>query len=395
MPAYLPLHDPSVRPTSYKQYIFSQCRRVGSRAKLCLLVSFGLLSILVLSFRSTAWRDLGYLLRPLWDTPPTAFTVIPHYDHPNVSAGDICILHGWKKRPERARVWDATIFSVELDLLEIRLRELYPVVDHFIIVESNTTFTGHTKPLLFAQHRHEPRFAWASDKIIYSAITLPSEIPGVGPAEATWSNERRSRREINSILRSYGAQSGELMIQADVDEIPSARTIGLIRECEGYPAVLHLQLRNYMFAFTRRIPETKGGGSWRASVKTWDPSGVGYTGYMHGRQSDAILADAGWHCSWCFRYLEDFRFKMTSYSHFDRVTRPRSQLDLAAIQRKVCEGKDLFDMLPEAYTFRDLAILMKGHPLEESYIDLPWWIVQKPEQYAYLLRQENCMREVR
>jgi beta-1,4-mannosyl-glycoprotein beta-1,4-N-acetylglucosaminyltransferase len=39
-------------------------------------------------------------------------------------------------------VFDAILFSNEMDMLEIRLRELYDVVDKFVIVESDHTFTG-------------------------------------------------------------------------------------------------------------------------------------------------------------------------------------------------------------------------------------------------------------
>lgn len=32
-----------------------------------------------------------------------------------------------------------------------------------------------------------------------------------------------------------------------------------------------------------------------------------------------VLADAGWHCSFCFRYIGEFQMKMLGYSHADRV----------------------------------------------------------------------------
>lgn len=350
MSAYIPLEDLAGPPSLSLHTLSTRFRRIRRRTKIFLLLGIVVFVTTFLLYHRTLWRDLGYLLRPIWDTPPKPFTVIPHYDHPNVSTSDLCALHGWERRDTHVRVWDATIFSVELDLLEIRLRELYNVVDHFIIIESETTFTGRPKPLLFAQHRHEPRFSWASDKILYKSLVLPSEIPGISHADVTWRNEGRSRREINDVLRTYGARAGDLLIQADVDEIPSARAIELTKSCKGYPDVLHLQLRSYMYSFTREVPNTAGSGSWRASVKTWNPDGDGYRGYEHGRQSDVILSDSGWHCSWCFRFLVDFQFKMTGYSHFDRVTQPEKQLSLGEIQRKVCDGKDVFDMFPVSQT---------------------------------------------
>ncbi len=51
----------------------------------------------------------------------------------------------------------ASPFFNELDLLEIKCRELAGIVDLFVIVESTLTFTGIPKPLYFANNK--ARFA--------------------------------------------------------------------------------------------------------------------------------------------------------------------------------------------------------------------------------------------
>ena len=43
---------------------------------------------------------------------------------------------------------DAFIFNNEFDILKARIDYLKDVVDYFVIVESNTTFTGNRKKLL-------------------------------------------------------------------------------------------------------------------------------------------------------------------------------------------------------------------------------------------------------
>ena len=60
---------------------------------------------------------------------------------------------------------DAVMMSSELDLMEIRLNELDDVVDRFLIVESNATFTGLSKETYFAQNRE--RFSKFQDRIVY------------------------------------------------------------------------------------------------------------------------------------------------------------------------------------------------------------------------------------
>lgn len=44
-------------------------------------------------------------------------------------------------------VYDCFIFFNEFEQLNIRLHELNPIVDRFVLVESNQTFSGNMKPL--------------------------------------------------------------------------------------------------------------------------------------------------------------------------------------------------------------------------------------------------------
>ena len=64
---------------------------------------------------------------------------------------------------------DSFLFFQELDLLEIRLRYLYPFVDKFIIVESCQSFTGRRKEFNF--EKNIKRYDKYLKKIIYFKIT--------------------------------------------------------------------------------------------------------------------------------------------------------------------------------------------------------------------------------
>ncbi len=50
--------------------------------------------------------------------------VIRHYYAENISLARLCELHGWSLRENPRRVFDAVMFSNEIDLLEIRLQVL-------------------------------------------------------------------------------------------------------------------------------------------------------------------------------------------------------------------------------------------------------------------------------
>lgn len=79
---------------------------------------------------------------------------------------------GFPVRDSSIRVFDGFIFFDEEELLEIRLNELYDIVDYFVIVEGNRNFRGISKPLLFNQLQHDERFYKFRSKIKYVVCDL-------------------------------------------------------------------------------------------------------------------------------------------------------------------------------------------------------------------------------
>ena len=65
-------------------------------------------------------------------------------------------------------IYDCFIFFNELDLLEIRLSELYNYVDYFVIVEANKTFKGKSKPFYFEENKQ--KYKKYLDKIIHVKV---------------------------------------------------------------------------------------------------------------------------------------------------------------------------------------------------------------------------------
>ena len=53
------------------------------------------------------------------------------------------------------KIYDCFTFFNEFELLEVRLNELYDVVDKFVLVEMAETHQGNPKPLLFLENRHK------------------------------------------------------------------------------------------------------------------------------------------------------------------------------------------------------------------------------------------------
>ncbi|OIW20399.1 hypothetical protein TanjilG_10575 [Lupinus angustifolius] len=322
-------------------------------------------------------QKISYFLRPLWEKPPKPFNVTPHYYQENVSMENLCKLHGWGVREYPRRVYDAVLFSNEIEILTVRWKELYPYITEFVLLESNSTFSGLPKPLVFNSNRAQ--FKFAEQRLTYGTIGGRFK-----KGENPFIEEAYQRVALDQLLKIAGITDDDLLIMSDVDEIPSAHTINLLRWCDEVPSILHLQLKNYLYSFEFLLDEK----SWRASVHRYQS---GKTRYAHYRQSNDMLADSGWHCSFCFRRISDFIFKMKAYSHNDRV-RFSHYLSPERIQKVICKGADLFDMMPEEYTFKEIIGKMGPIPHSYSAVHLPAFILENADKYKFLL-PGNCMRE--
>ena len=80
------------------------------------------------------------------------------------------------------KVIDCFTFYNELEILELRLEELYDVVDLFILVEAEKTHKGENKRFIFEENKW--RFEKWIDKIINVKAYYPSNI------DDPWSREK-------------------------------------------------------------------------------------------------------------------------------------------------------------------------------------------------------------
>ncbi len=191
------------------------------------------------------------------------------------------------------------IFSVELDLLEMRIKELWPFVDLFIVLEADKTFTGKPKRLLLKENLKN--FLWAKEKFWYE---LYNGLEKLSSGESPFKNENKMREQMKKIIERY-AKNGDIIICSDVDEIPSSHTIELLKECEGYPDIMHLQLKTYFYSFEYFYSLDD---SWRANVNIYNKSVFSYD---HVKKSNHMLADSGIKIS--FNAFSNFIFDLILY----------------------------------------------------------------------------------
>jgi hypothetical protein len=205
------------------------------------------------------------------------------------------------------RVFDCFTFFNELNLLELRLNELFDKVDFFVLAEAPVTFQGQPKPLVYAENKD--RFAAFSRKIIHLVI---EDMPA---GENPWEREHFQR---NALRRGFTQATPEdVIIIADADEIVSRDTTDILRATQGFTQVnmpmyqYYMNLReqhgwNKVFAFTADLAAEIPDFNW---VRTSQEEAFNR---FAGRNRK--LYNAGWH----FTYLggpERIRQKLQAFSH--------------------------------------------------------------------------------
>ncbi len=110
-------------------------------------------------------------------------------------------------------IFDCFCYNGEKDVLTLRLIELWPYVDYFVIVEANKTQTLQSKPFYLEQEWEWFR-TWQT-KIRYFKITeCPTDAPG------TWKMENFQRNTIAEAVKYLQPNDDDLIMVSDADEIP-------------------------------------------------------------------------------------------------------------------------------------------------------------------------------
>jgi beta-1,4-mannosyl-glycoprotein beta-1,4-N-acetylglucosaminyltransferase len=144
------------------------------------------------------------------------------------------------------RVFDCFPLFNEIDLLELRLNELWDVVDIFVIVEAKKTFTGKSKPMCLPDH--EERLAKYLHKIRYVVV---EDFP---EGMSNWGKEEYQRNAIKKDLADV--LPDDILIFSDLDEIPRAKVVQSIVENGIKPKEVYcLSLDWYSFYLNIKISE--------------------------------------------------------------------------------------------------------------------------------------------
>lgn len=233
---------------------------------------------------------------------------------------------------------DCFTFYNELDVLDIRLAELYPVVDSFVLVEATHTHKGEEKPLYYAQNRQ--RFAPYNDKIRHIVV---GDLPG-GPSQAAiWRREIGQRQAIARAL--VGEPDDALVLISDLDEIPRRECVAHLRGRVPDDMVITFDQTLYYYNVNTQCTSLRWNGTRAthlSNVRALTPDGVRWE-TLKQRSNEyprhARFPNSGWHLSY-FGDVAHIQKKMRAFLHQELVS--DEAFDADTIARRMVEGIDVW-----------------------------------------------------
>ena len=212
---------------------------------------------------------------------------------------------------------DAFTYFNEKELVELRLKYLNPIVDYFVVIESNITFTGKEKKWNFPEVL-KGRLKEFSHKIKYHQLNINLEeikneeswiIDGV-KGDDFWRIENFQRNYIKTACKKFS--DDDILIISDLDEIPSIKKLNFILSSD-FKKIAPVALEQYLFHLDCNFLRLE---SWRGSIVTtmeicnkFSPQK-----FRTLRNKISYLTDSGWSFS-SFGGYERVKQKIESYAH--------------------------------------------------------------------------------
>jgi hypothetical protein len=197
--------------------------------------------------------------------------------------------------------WACSQFKDELDVLEIRLGTLDPLIDRFVIAEATVDQRGRPKPLVFEenQERFEP---WA-DKIVHVVV---EDAPEGDSREMDWVRERFFR---DAILRGMlpDLDDCDCVYVSDLDEIPRPECLAAAFADPPYRFLMDLHVYRLNWRWVDRNEQIATLGSVHCG---WEFLNAGDVNSVCLYPPFRLMPDAGWHLTYQGS-VDQLRAKMT------------------------------------------------------------------------------------
>lgn len=286
----------------------------------------------------------------------------------------------------KQRIYDCFLFHDELDLLEIRLNEMSPEIDKFVLVESTRTFSGLEKPLYFQQNRQ--RFAAFESKLHHIVVDINNA------SLRAWQRREAQCNALEGGLSDL--EPTDIALLSDVDEIVSRTALAHLRKTPPRAGeVMCFELRMFNFFLNLEIDETWVRSGPRAVLKkdirsmeglrkVHGPSPSPFRNAMRGIKASlqmgrwttrTLVPNGGWH----FSYVggeKRIDTKLRSYAAYDKVE--PGLLDPAQLAVRIRERQSISRMGSGKMVIR---------PIDDSF---PVYLKENRDRFAHLIDPETA-----
>lgn len=201
------------------------------------------------------------------------------------------------------RIFDCFTFYNEFTLLEIRLKELWDIVDYFVIAEANITHQNNPKPFYLKDNLH-----FFQDYLSKIRLVTIEDMPN---SSNSWVNENFQRAALDRGL--YDLQPDDIVCISDCDEIPRSTALEYIKnDVENHDRyILGMPIFYFKFNYMMISPLARQGNikvtKGRVFVNAhWERSSFNY---IPGIKE---LEHGGWH----FTYLGNTEFAINKLQNF-------------------------------------------------------------------------------
>ncbi len=252
-------------------------------------------------------------------------------------------------------IYDCFMFYENLELLELRLMTLDPVVDRFVLVEMGMTHMNKPKPLHFENNKH--LFEKYLSKIIH---VKRDAIP--------WTNERQCEVDNRNLMAEGYAEAGpeDYIIISDEDEIPNPDGI-LEGIAKGHQC---FAMRQRLFYYYVNCQAAQAWDGCMVYKKKLIPSPQ----WIRDRrgQGETTILNGGWHYS----FLRSVEMIMSKLSHFSeqQVNTPDVN-NRENILRCMETGEDIFHRTEWYAQKKFITLAEVNHP------ELEEWLKKYPHNF--------------
>ena len=250
---------------------------------------------------------------------------------------------------------DCFTFNKELDLLEARLEYLNDVVDYFVVVEADITFSGI--PREFSYVKNISRYRKYVNKILYFPLSVDvrdlnfsATVDRYDKSHAAWFVERTQRNHFVTALGLFN--SGDRVLIGDVDEIPSKNGIAAMSRSlsDKMPMIVcQQQMFYYNFNQVQKL-------SWDGTIMTTvDQVRKLSAEEIRSKRSELpYVGHSGWHLS-NWMTAEEIQEKIKSFSHQEYNKEQYTNIDI--IRDNLQSGRDFLGRKFNAFEPFDIGTL--------------------------------------